>query len=261
MNATISSFGRSNIVKASSVFVHYTPPLSQTPDANPEGIKWIQSCKLCGATPISESANDYLDIDTYAKESDLNPEQITKIIDKGYVGTPGSFRLAVEQFRKSSNNYEWFIWIENDCLFRSNWFDKVSEAWEQARQRYKVGVIMPCRTIYPTRYGDRDINPDYDYLTRQVGASHCWVISREVMFSDKIDLTKFEDYKFTTWDDDFCNMVLKSGYQNIVLRTSCVKHIGKHGAIMNDKNWQHHGAGGLNFMPDDKIMDLYEQTL
>jgi len=80
------------------------------------------------------------------------------------------------------------------------------------------------------------------------------------LFSDKIDLSKFNPYDFSTWDDDFYNMLTADGYTHIVLKESAVKHIGRHGAIMTDSNWEYLGAGGVGFEIDKANKDLLELT-
>jgi hypothetical protein len=254
---TIVSLGRSDDADKIKLHIHYNLPLSKAVNVNPKALEWMANWKQ-SPLGLFTMAQQELDIDAYLHEGGWTDAE--KIIDEWYGGTPPSFRMAVEQFRQSPPDYEWFAWIENDCLINDNWFQRCYNAWESASRKFKVGIIFPCRTTLPgNAYGDELTSFSGDFMIRQVGASTFWLIRREVILNEKIDLSNFQPYKFITWDNDICNMLASACYKHIVLKDSAVFHAGKNGAILNPLNWLGQGAGGLGYYRSENIEDLFAE--
>lgn len=254
---TIVSLGRSDDADKIKLHIHYNLPLSKAVNVNPKALEWMANWKQ-SPLGLFTMAQQELDIYAYLKEGGWTDAE--KIIDEWYGGTPPSFRMAVERFRQSPPDYEWFAWIENDCLINDNWFQRCFKAWESASRKFKVGIIFPCRTTLPgNAYNDNHHRLTDIFLTRARGASTFWLIPREALFSPKLDLTNFMPYKFITWDDDVCKMLALGGYTNIVLKDSAVFHAGKSGAILNPLNWLGQGAGGLGYYRSENIEDLFAE--
>ncbi len=263
---TIRSLARVSSAKQIDMNFFYSLPPSQCKFPNAGGIDFLKGWDKGPINPLL-SAEEGVNLWKILEGIRFGFNSINIFTDVVYPGTPGIFRRAVENFLRDSCDYEWFIWVENDMLFNPDWFVRSAKMYLTAKQMFDVGIIWPYRTISPNPhlahgdiYEDKDIDKKLPFLTRKRGPSGCWLIHKDVMFDVFTDLSYYEDHKWLGWDHDTAEMITEKGYTNIVARESLVQHIGVEGAVMDKKCWKRWGKGGLGFVPDKRIKDLYSET-
>ncbi len=184
-----------------------------------------------------------------------------QVIFNDVVGSSYSHNLALAflMFRAREKEHPWFLWVENDMLFRRDWFERLLTVRASAEgQGLKVGMITP-HTVIAKRYRQRDLGAELPYYIRKLTQNCAVLYDRETALSVSLDAKWVNDGKIKI-DFQIADGLNKLGYTHIAPKVSLACHIGIGGYRHADAvaRWKKRGSGGVGFEPDPSIKDLWE---
>lgn len=168
-----------------------------------------------------------------------------------------NFVFALKEFKGKVGDYDYFVWIENDNLFNPDWFEQIIRAERQAiNDGYDVGLIAPNNIPHP-KYRAKEKGV---YTIKRVMPGPCFVMSADTVRHICPNALLGARRKFMA-DHNLCNQIGRTGKTNICLTKSMVQHIGRDRSTYtkSDGNWERRGSGGLGFVPDGKVLDIWKR--
>lgn len=181
--------------------------------------------------------------------------QARVVEDSIRTGANESAGRALRLYRHFAPAFPWYLWIENDLLFRPDWLVRTLAVYTAAAQQVKVGIVTPIRR-QASHYKLADPGDNAPYLTQGRVPGPCWLLPRNVALM--IPPTHRIWREESKWDLVVSKWLEQRGYTHTCPKQSTVQHIGRKGYTHDDKKWLK-DRGGIGFEPTPEIMDLWRE--
>ena len=186
--------------------------------------------------------------------------------------TPGpgpSAHTAFMRMREAAKSDQWerFLWIENDVLFRHDWYERTME-FEAEMRRYLASANHGKRLglIFPNHFHNMLYKPQWvafpwtesgkqhtGFWIKARTSSQIYVMTREVIRSIDLDADYWKHDGFG-WDEGIGFDLTEKHFWHFIPDESFVKHIGMHGQCWGGRDW----LPSVGFEHDAETLNIYE---